>query len=113
MRRITTVHGRLRYCRKLRLAHRFIEKLIGLAPGLLGPHIIRGLEIDRVDLRQTNELDDFHVGRGLRQPGSSVTTASMNTWAIFGAGLTWNRFGRKGKRFTSERANHEPLNLPC
>src|ERR1700719_2893106 len=24
------------------------------------------------------------------QPGSAVTTAATSTWAIFGAGLTWN-----------------------
>src|SRR5713101_626035 len=32
------------------------------------------------------------------QPGSSVTTASTSAWAIVGAGLTWNRFGRTGAR---------------
>src|SRR6266852_3577308 len=32
------------------------------------------------------------------QPGSAVTIASTSTWAIFGAGLTWNRFGRTGAR---------------
>src|SRR5580658_6726197 len=32
------------------------------------------------------------------QPGSAVTIASTSTWAIFGAGVTWKRFGRTGAR---------------
>jgi len=32
------------------------------------------------------------------QPGTSVTTESTSTWAIIGAGLTRNRFGRMGAR---------------
>jgi len=56
------VHDELTDGRELRFAHRLIEQRIGLPSGILRLHVIRGLEIDRIDFRQPDERRTLHIG---------------------------------------------------